>query len=81
MESGRKHTAIDFYGELEMLALSHRPCEIVFRSGNGGRTVIRDRIAGLYVLEGRECLKTAAGLEIDLNRLEEVDGIRPAGSC
>lgn len=64
-----------------MLVSLHRPCEIVFRSENGGRTVIRDRIAGLYVLEGRECLKTAAGLVIPLDRLEEVDGIRPAGLC
>jgi hypothetical protein len=81
MESGRKPTDIHFYGELEMLASLHRSCEIVYRSENGGRTVIRDRIAGLTVLEGRECLRTAAGLVIGLDRLEEVDGIRPPAAC
>jgi len=81
MDLGRKHRDIPFYQELEMLALLHRPCEIIYRSENGARTVIRDRIAGLTVLEGRECLKTAAGLVIGLDKLEEVDGIRPPAAC
>ena len=73
-ESGRKHTDIQFCEELEMLATLNRPCEIVFRSGNGARTVIRDRIAGIDAREGREWLVTASGLVIGLGKLVEVDG-------
>ena len=66
-----------FCEELEGLAALNRSCEIIFRSGNGARTVIRDRIAGLDAREGKEWLVTATGLVIPLANLEEVDGKRP----
>ncbi len=81
MDSGYKNKNLPFYEELEMLVTLHRPCEIVFRSENGARTVIRDRIATLYGREGREWLRTGAGLDICLDSLEQVDGRLPSGSC
>jgi hypothetical protein len=77
----RSGQAGGFYEELEMLALESRSVEIVFRSGNGARTVVRDRIVGIYTLEGRECLRTAAGLVLGLDQLVDVDGRRASGAC
>jgi hypothetical protein len=70
-----------FVEELEMLATLNRPCEIIFRSGNGARTVIRDRIAAVDAREGRAWLVTASGLVIGLANLLEVDGKAPPGNC
>ena len=80
MDNGQKHKIVPFYDELENLALQRRSVEIVFRGENGARTVVRDRI-GLFVLEGRECLRTGAGLVIGLEQLLEVDGKRPPEAC
>ena len=81
MDNGYKSKNLPFYEELEILVSLRRPCEIVFRSENGARTVIRDRIENLYAREGREWLRTGAGVDICLDRLEEVDGRLPSGSC
>ncbi len=81
MDKGRKYEGIPFREELESLAASHRPVGIVFRSANGARTVVRDRVEGLLVREGRECLRTGGGLVIGLDQLEEIDGLRPPGAC
>lgn len=81
MGEEKKIREVSFSGELDLLVLSHRSVGIVFRSGNGARTIIRDRIAGLFVLGGRECLRTGTGLVIGLDQLEEVDGLRPSGIC
>jgi hypothetical protein len=88
MDKTRKYKDIQFYEGLELLASLHRPVNIVFRSENGARTIIRDRIASLFVQEGQEgqegqeCLRTDGGLVIGLDRLEEVDGLGPSGaSC
>ena len=70
-----------FVEELETLSALHRSCEIVYRSVNGGRTVIRDRIAGLFREEGEEWLRTAGGLVISLAALEQVDGMIPSKYC
>ena len=71
----------EFYAELEALAAVHRSVEIIFRSGEGGRSIIRDRIAGLYTLEGREWLRTGSGLVIGLDKLIQVDGKIPSNYC
>ena len=81
MENGYKHKDLRFYEELELLVLLRKACEIVFRSGNGARTVIRDRISSLSDQEGREWLQTASGLQIPLDCLEQVDGRQPSGTC
>jgi hypothetical protein len=70
-----------FHDELEALKASRKPCEIVFRSENGARTVIRDRIAGLFTREDREWLRTGSGIEIGLDKLEQVDGLIPSKYC
>jgi hypothetical protein len=66
----------DFYAGLEILAAGRRSCEIVFRSDNGAKTVIRDRIVGVNAVEG--WVRTGNGLQIGLDRLIEVDGIKPS---
>ncbi|MHA4811276.1 hypothetical protein ACX0G9_24455 [Flavitalea flava] len=70
-----------FYEELEMLVLSKKSCEIIFYSENGGRTVIRDKIAGLYADGDKETLKTGSGLIIGLEKLVQVDGMIPSNYC
>jgi hypothetical protein len=79
----------EFFDELEALKASRRPVEIIFRSENGARTVIRDRIAALTRVsdafksgiatlkgaEGQEWVRTGSGLDIPVDRLEQVDGI------
>jgi|HubBroStandDraft_2_1064218.scaffolds.fasta_scaffold2018179_1 hypothetical protein len=65
----------DFYSELEVLKASRKPCEIIFRSENGARTVIRDRIVGQFAVEGQEWIRTGSGMDIPLDKVEQVDGI------
>jgi hypothetical protein len=76
----QEHKDIPFHEQLELLAVMRRPVEIVFRSENEARTVIRDRIEGLFVHESRECIRTGGGLAIALDRLEAVDGRRASGA-
>jgi hypothetical protein len=71
----------DFFEALELLADLRKPCEIVFRSENGARTVIRDKITALYDREGREWLRTGSGMEIGLDKVEQVDGKMPSNYC
>jgi hypothetical protein len=70
-----------FVEELEMLAAMSRSCEIIYRSGNDARTVIRDRIAAVDAREGRNWLVTGSGQVIGLVKLLEVDGKRPLDRC
>lgn len=67
--------------ELEMLVALHRSCELVFRGDGGARTVVRDRIGAVYSREGRKWLRTAGGLEIGLDQLDHVNGIRISKDC
>lgn len=69
------------YGDLEMLAGLHRSCELVFRNESGARSIIRDRIGHLYTREGRAWLRTAGGLEIGLDQLEQMNGIQISKNC
>lgn len=70
-----------FFEELEMLVLEKKRCEIIFRSENGGRTVIRDRIDSLYEEDGRGWLRTGSGLIFSLEMLEQADGMIPSNYC
>lgn len=70
-----------FLEELETLAALKRPCELVFTAENGGRAVLRDYIATLYIEEGRGSLKTGGGIEIALDQLVQVDGMIPSKYC
>lgn len=66
----------DFHGELEVLAGLRRECGIVYRAGNGGRAVIRDRIEDLYEEGGKMWIRTGAGLLIGVEDLIEVNGMQ-----
>jgi len=68
----------DFLEELEILADQRKSCEIIFRNENGARTVVRDRITGIYDREGKILIYTASGLEINLNNMLQVDGKTPS---
>jgi hypothetical protein len=81
MDNKQKPVTDDFYEELETAAALGKPCEIVFRSENGSRTVIRDRIATVYTGEDRAFLKTGSGLEISLDKLIQVDGKPNSNYC
>jgi hypothetical protein len=70
-----------FLEELETIAALRRPCELVFTGDNGGRAVLRDYIATLYIESGRGWLKTGGGIEIRLERLVQVDGMIPSKYC
>jgi hypothetical protein len=78
-----RSTPVDgrFHDWLETLAALHRTCEVIYRSGNGGRTVIRDRIQRLYGKEGREWLQMASGLAIGVDQLIKVDGHEQIHIC
>jgi hypothetical protein len=75
--SGRR----SFSEELEWLALQHQSVEIIFRTSNGARCVIRERILSLSSQDGEPCLKTASGLSIKLASLEEVNGRQAPQAC
>jgi hypothetical protein len=81
MKDASKPAPSRWIEELEALSSLHRSCEIVYRAGNGGRAVIRDRIGGLYQEGGTEWLRTGSGLAIPLDRLLEVDGKSPSHYC
>ncbi|HXB92930.1 MAG TPA: hypothetical protein VNU72_11600 [Puia sp.] len=64
-------------GIVEELIVQHRSCEIVYRAQEGGRVIVRDRIMRLYEENGRARIRTAGGLEIDLDHLIGIDGKTP----
>jgi hypothetical protein len=70
-----------FLEELETLAALKRPCELVFTAENGGRAVLRDYIASIYIEGGRGWLRTGGGIEIGLEKLVQVDGMIPSKYC
>lgn len=70
-----------FLEELETLAALKRPCELVFTAENGGRVVLRDYIAALYIEGSGGWLKTGGGIEIGLEKLALVNGMIPSKYC
>ena len=68
----------DLIAFLEGLTVQGRNCEIVFRSEEGGRAVIRDRIMKVYEEGGGYWLRTGGGLSIRLEKLVQVDGRIPS---
>jgi len=75
METSALHGR-DFHGELEVLAGLRRECGIVYRAGDGGKAVIRDRIEDLYEEGGKTWIRTGAGLVIGVEDIIEVNGVR-----
>ncbi|MEJ7768401.1 MAG: hypothetical protein WKF89_11365 [Chitinophagaceae bacterium] len=70
----------DFFEELEMMAASRKPCEITFMK-DGGRSIIHGTISDAYVEGAQTFIRMDSGLEIEMNLLLEVNGIRQTGAC
>jgi len=68
---------VNFQEHLEWLALRHQSVDIIFRAENGARTVLRDRITGLFERAGEDFLRTASGMEISVSSLIEAGGMSP----
>jgi hypothetical protein len=81
MDQGFRSVGCAFYEELELLAMRHSSCDIVFLAPGGARSVIRDEIKDLLVREGVEYMKTKGGLEIELTGILEINGKKPSGTC
>ena len=71
----------DFYDELEALSTLKKNSEIIFRAENGGKSILRGRIADLYTRDHIEYMKLDSGLEIKLDTLIEVDGKKREHYC
>lgn len=76
MEKTSLSSGRGFHEELEVLAGLRRECGIVYRAVDGGKAVIRDRIEDLYEEEGKEWIRTRAGLVIGVEDLIEVNGMQ-----
>lgn len=64
--------ACSFHDRLEALATLRAPVSIRYLDESGATVEVRGRIADLYAREGAEFLRTDAGVEIRLDRLEGV---------
>lgn len=71
---------VDFYEELEMLAASRRPCEIIFMK-EGSQAVIHGVIADAFVDEEKTFLTMDSGLNIEIENLIEVNGVKQWAAC
>lgn len=71
------------YDRLEAFATLGRPCRIVYRDPEGKSRERVERIVDVFARGGEEFLKTATGIEIRLDRLESVEGVRfgDGGAC
>jgi Rho-binding antiterminator len=64
------------HDRLEALATLGQPCRIVYRDADGSSRETDDRIVDVFARAGEEFVRTAAGLEIRLDRLEWVAGVQ-----
>ena len=64
------------HDELLARATLGRPTEIEYVDENGEVRTVRDRIVDVFARERAEYLKLANGIEIRLDKLVTVDGIR-----
>ncbi|HEX7090943.1 MAG TPA: hypothetical protein VF192_12455 [Longimicrobiales bacterium] len=67
------------HDRLEALATLGQPCRIVYRDPDGGTRETVERIVDVFARAGEEFVRTAAGVEIRLDRLEWVAGVRFGG--
>lgn len=63
------------HDRLESYATLRQPCRIAFRDDDGRLQEAHDRIADVFAEDGVEYIRTAAGEQIRLDRIEEVDGL------
>jgi Rho-binding antiterminator len=78
-----EYTPIDcaLHDRLESIATLRNVVRIEYVSDSGDVRALDDRIADVFARDGGEYVRTASGLEIRLDRLETVDGIRYGNSC
>ncbi|HEY8469009.1 MAG TPA: hypothetical protein VIL18_05170 [Longimicrobiales bacterium] len=63
------------HDRLEALATLGQPCRIVYRDADGSSRETVERIVDVFARAGEEFVRTAAGLEIRLDRLQWVAGV------
>ena len=73
--------ACALHDRLESFATLRPVVRIEYVADNGDVRAAEDRIVDVFARGGAEYLRTASGLEIRLDRLETVDGIRYGKSC
>lgn len=64
------------HDELLARATLGRPTEITYLDQDGVQRTVRDRIVDVFARERAEYLRLAGGLEIRLDKLVSVDGIK-----
>lgn len=77
------YTPIDcaLHDRLESIATLRAVVRIEYIDDDGGVRGADDRIADVFARDGAEYLRTGSGLEIRLDHLETVNGIRYGNSC
>ena len=73
--------ACELHDRLESFATLRHVVRIEYVDDNGDVRAAEDRITDVFARDGAEYLSTGSGLEIRLDRLETVDGIRYGKSC
>ena len=73
--------ACALHDRLESFATLRLVVRIEYVDDNGHARAADDRIDDVFARGGAEYLRTGNGLEIRLDRLETVDGIRYGSSC
>lgn len=68
--------ACSLHDRLEATATMRKESRIVYRTETGEVHEVVDRIVDIFPRGGEEFLRTAAGVEIRLDRLESVDDVR-----
>lgn len=62
------------HDRLEELATLRQPARIAYRDDRGEVRAAEDRIADVFSADGVEYIRTEAGEQIRLDRIEDVDG-------
>jgi Rho-binding antiterminator len=63
------------HDRLESYATLRQPCRITFRDDDGRQQEAHDRIDDIFAEDGVEYIRTGAGGQIRLDRIDNVDGL------
>lgn len=80
-ENSAPYTPIEcsLHDRLEALATLGRSCRVVYRDDKGSEREVEGRIVDLFARGGVEYIRMDSGVEIRMDRLEWVDGVRFGG--
>lgn len=67
------------HDQLESLATLGRTCRVVYRDDSGEERELEGRLVDIFARGGAEFVRLDSGVEIRLDRLEWVDGVRFSG--